>query len=264
MVAGLSHPNIVALFDVGDGYLVTELVDGEPVSGKVGVARALEIAAEIADGVAAAHEAGIVHRDLKPANILVRRDGRVKILDFGLAKVRGRPAASAANSTETLQTNPGAVMGTAGYMSPEQVRGSDVDARSDIFNIGLILHEVLTGQRAFRGDTGVEVMAAILKRSPRFYPNRSHPRCAGLLHGVYKSNLRIAFNRPATWRSPCGSAYLRVIHHKRQERARTNGDWRPSSLSSPASLSPSQALSCPRTGSPSENHGCKCEWAGRR
>jgi serine/threonine protein kinase len=169
-VAALNHPNIVAMYDVGEGYLVTELVDGEPIGGNAGRARALDISAQIADGLAAAHEACIVHRDLKPANVLLRRDGRVKILDFGLAKVDGRAAAEAASSTVTMQTQPGIVMGTAGYMSPEQVRGRELDARSDIFNIGLILYELLTGERAFRADSGVEVMAAILNQEPAPLP----------------------------------------------------------------------------------------------
>jgi eukaryotic-like serine/threonine-protein kinase len=163
-VAALSHPNIVTLYDVGDGYIITELVDGEPLRrAKPNLRKALDIAVQTASGLAAAHEAGIVHRDLKPGNILLTRDGRPKILDFGLAKVAPARAA-AASETVTARTEPGTVMGTVGYMSPEQVRGADVDQRSDIFNLGLILHEFLSGQRTFQGDTSVEVMAAILKQ----------------------------------------------------------------------------------------------------
>ena len=168
-VAGLNHPNIVAIYDVGTdsgvSFFISELVDGEPLHGKkLGLRKALDITTQIARGLAAAHAAGIVHRDLKPDNILLTRDGRVKILDFGLAKVSGtHTAAAAPTETLTVHTEPGMVMGTVGYMSPEQVRGREADARSDIFNVGLILHELLTGQRAFRGDTSVEVMTAVLK-----------------------------------------------------------------------------------------------------
>jgi eukaryotic-like serine/threonine-protein kinase len=168
-VAALNHPNIVAVYDVGAeggvSFIVSELVDGEPLRGKKpGVRKCLDIGVQIARGLAAAHAAGIVHRDLKPENVLLTRDGRVKILDFGLAKVTAAKASgAAATETVTVHTEPGMVMGTVGYMSPEQVRGKDADPRSDIFSTGLILHELLTGQRAFRGDTSVEVMTAILK-----------------------------------------------------------------------------------------------------
>src|SRR5260370_33988862 len=155
----LSHPNIGAVFDVGaeDGisYIVSELVDGESLRGaKFGLRKTLDIAVQIADGLAAAHDARIVHRDLKPDNILLTRDGRAKILDFGLAKVRPeRPeqAAAAATGTLALRTEPGVVRGTVGYMSPERVRGLAGDHRSDIFSFGVILRDLLTGQRACRG-----------------------------------------------------------------------------------------------------------------
>ncbi|SPF43382.1 Serine/threonine protein kinase [Candidatus Sulfopaludibacter sp. SbA4] len=169
-VAALNHPNIVAIHDVGENYIVTELVDGEPLrGGKFGFRKTVDIAAQIAAGLAAAHDAGIVHRDLKPENILLTREGRVKILDFGLAK---RQVAHAAGYTETLsvRTAPGTVMGTVGYMSPEQVRGLDVDHRSDLFSFGLILYELLAGKRAYTGDTSVEIMTAILKNDPPELP----------------------------------------------------------------------------------------------
>jgi WD40 repeat protein len=171
-VAALSHPNIVAVHDVGaeNGvfYIVSELVDGESIrSAKFGLRKTLDIAVQIASGLGAAHAAGIIHRDLKPDNILLTRDGRVKILDFGLAKLTPTQAPSAADAdaeTMTMNTGPGMVMGTAGYMSPEQVRGLDVDNRSDIFSFGVILHELLAGKRAFHGETSAETMTAILKQ----------------------------------------------------------------------------------------------------
>ena len=165
-VAALNHPNIVAVYDVGEGYMVSELVEGGSLRGaKLGLRKALDVAAQIAGGLAAAHEAGIVHRDLKPDNILLTRDGRAKVLDFGLAKMSApRSHAAAATETVTARTEPGTVMGTVGYMSPEQVRGEDLDHRSDIFNLGLILHELLSGKRTFHSDTSVETLTAILKQ----------------------------------------------------------------------------------------------------
>jgi eukaryotic-like serine/threonine-protein kinase len=163
-VAALNHPNIVAIYDVGDGYIVSELVDGEPLCGGIlSVRRTIEIALQIASGLAAAHDAGIVHRDLKPDNILLTRDGRPKILDFGLAKVLEKTAAIH-GQTVTVRTEAGVVMGTPGYMSPEQVRGVAADHRSDIFSFGVILHELLTGKRAFCSETSAETMTAILKQ----------------------------------------------------------------------------------------------------
>ncbi|HXI02124.1 MAG TPA: protein kinase, partial [Candidatus Saccharimonadales bacterium] len=174
----LNHPNILGVFDVGaDGeihYVVTELLEGETLRRKLGGSpvaprRAAEYAVQVAHGLAAAHEKGIVHRDLKPENIFVTRDGRVKILDFGLAKLtKTEPAPGGASElpTEGAATEPGAVMGTVGYMSPEQVRGQPADHRSDIFSFGTILYEMLSGRRPFQGDSAVEVMNAVLKEDP--------------------------------------------------------------------------------------------------
>ena len=162
-VAALNHPNIVAIYDVGDGYIVSELVDGEPLrAGKLSLRRTIEAAVQIASGLAAAHDAGIAHRDLKPDNILLTRDGRPKILDFGLAKVQATRA-PAEGETVTVRTEAGVVMGTPGYMSPEQVRGLATDHRSDIFSFGVILHELLSGKRAFHGETSMDTMQAILR-----------------------------------------------------------------------------------------------------
>ena len=183
-VAALNHPNILALYDIGreDGrpYLVSELLEGQTLrtmleSGPVAVRKAGELGVQIASGLAAAHEKGIVHRDLKPENIFVTKDGRAKILDFGLAKLTQPSAAqSSASDGATLTSSPteaGTVMGTAGYMAPEQVRGEPVDHRTDIFAFGSVLYEMISGQRAFRRDTAAETMTAILKEEP---PDLSH------------------------------------------------------------------------------------------
>jgi len=172
-VGALNHPNIVAVYDVGEddgrAYMVSELVEGEPLRavidrGPVSSRRLIEIAAQIADGLAAAHSAGITHRDLKPENIMIARDGRTKILDFGLAKQTIKPAGD--ETATTAFSQPGVVMGTVGYMSPEQVRGAPVDPRSDIFSFGCILYELATGKRAFQGESAAEVMSAIVRDEP--------------------------------------------------------------------------------------------------
>jgi serine/threonine protein kinase len=171
--AALNHPNIVSIFHVGqyDGspYIVTELLQGETLrdrlrKGPMRLRQVLDHGVELARGLAAAHDAGIVHRDLKPENIWLTKDGRLKILDFGLAKLDPAKAASTDGSTVSLQQQsaPGHVLGTVGYMSPEQVRGQTADTRSDIFAVGLILHEMLTGKPAFRKATSAETMTAIL------------------------------------------------------------------------------------------------------
>ncbi len=170
-VAALNHPNIVALYDVGDGYLVSELVDGKPLqSVKLALPKLLNVAVQIANGLAAAHAAGITHRDLKPGNILLTRDGRAKILDFGLAKMAQPRAGAAATETVTAQTEPGTVMGTEGYMSPEQLRNQEEEGRSDIFSLGVILHEMLSGARPCRGETSTDIMHAILREDPPELP----------------------------------------------------------------------------------------------
>src|SRR5208282_2407381 len=136
-------------------------------SGSIAVRKALECALQIAHGLAAAHEKGIIHRDLKPDNLFVTKDGRVKILDFGLAKLtQPEPGIHTSLPTMTQGTEAGVVMGTAGYMSPEQVRGATVDPRSDIFSFGAILYEMLSGKRAFHRDTAADTMSAILKEDP--------------------------------------------------------------------------------------------------
>jgi len=168
-VATLNHSNIIAIYDVGmeDGtpYIVTELIDGEPLrAGVFALWKSLDCAVQIANGIAAAHDAGVVHRDLKPDNIVLTRDGRIKILDFGLARTSASRTAAAADETLTIHTEPGVVLGTVGYMSPEQVRGKEADQRSDIFSFGVVLYELLSGGRAFHGETAAETMTAILKQ----------------------------------------------------------------------------------------------------
>jgi Tol biopolymer transport system component len=162
LLAGLNHPNILGIFDIGDSYVVMELVEGSTLRGaQLPLRKVLDIGAQIAEGLAAAHGAGITHRDLKPDNVMVTKDGRVKILDFGLAKVRGPQRGE--EESRTAVSDPGAVMGTVGYMSPEQVRAQAVDGRSDIFSLGVLLHELIRGERPFLGDSAAEVMAAIAK-----------------------------------------------------------------------------------------------------
>ena len=176
-VAALSHPNILAIFDFGthEGttYAVTELLEGETLRGKIETGpisqkQAVDYALQVVKGLSAAHEKGIVHRDLKPENLFVTRDGHLKILDFGLAKkVEAVAPEEQTNApTGSGHTEPGVVMGTAGYMSPEQIKGLPVDHRSDIFSFGAILYELLSGKKAFRRQTNAETMAAILMQEP--------------------------------------------------------------------------------------------------
>ncbi|HTR01552.1 MAG TPA: serine/threonine-protein kinase, partial [Thermoanaerobaculia bacterium] len=170
----LNHPNITAVYDIGsaDGapYVVQELLEGETLrsmlaSGKMAQRRVLDYALQIAHGLAAAHDKGIVHRDLKPENLFVTNSGRVKILDFGLAKLTQVETSGPQTNLPTA-TEPGVVMGTLGYMSPEQVKGKPADARSDLFAFGAIFYEMLSGKRAFHGDSAGETMASILKEDP--------------------------------------------------------------------------------------------------
>src|SRR5579862_3903973 len=180
-VAALNHPNIVAVYDVGVQdevvFLVQELVDGEPLRnfierGELTLRKSIALAGQIAEGLAAAHRAGIVHRDLKPENIMVTPQGRAKILDFGLARQSGAFSNDSEERTKTLvQTQEGAILGTLGYMSPEQVRGKTADARSDIFSFGAVFYEMLGAKRAFASDSAADTLSAILKEDPADLPD---------------------------------------------------------------------------------------------
>jgi Tol biopolymer transport system component len=182
--AALNHPNILAVYDVGtldrQPYIISELLEGETLrdrlssaAGALPARKAIEYAVQLAHGLAAAHQKGIVHRDLKPENVFIDSSGRVKILDFGLAKLTERDSPVSAMSvlpTKAPDTVPGVVMGTIGYMSPEQVRGQQADHRADIFALGTVLYEMLSGRRAFRRDTTIDTMTAILKEDPPDLP----------------------------------------------------------------------------------------------
>jgi Tol biopolymer transport system component len=187
-VAALNHPNILAVFDIGQHngspFLVSELLEGETLRtvldrGALPQRKAIDYGVQIAQGLAAAHEKGIVHRDLKPENIFVTKDGRIKILDFGLAKLALKPGAERTEPNEITLTSShtaaGVVMGTASYMAPEQVRGDAVDPRTDIFAFGAVLYEMLSGKRAFRRDTAPETMTAVLKEDPPELANSGFP-----------------------------------------------------------------------------------------
>ncbi len=175
--SALNHPNILVVHDIaadgGTPYVVSELLEGETLRKRIagtplGQRRAIDYALQIANGLAAAHEKGIIHRDLKPDNIFITNDGRVKILDFGLAKLTQLDGNQSQTDVPTrrVDTDPGVVMGTVGYMSPEQLKGRAVDQRSDIFSFGAILYEMLSGRRAFHGESAAETMSAILKEDP--------------------------------------------------------------------------------------------------
>jgi serine/threonine protein kinase len=237
-LAALNHPNILTIHDAGvhEGapYLVSELLEGATLreelnGGALPIRKAADYALQIARGLAAAHGKGIIHRDLKPENIFVTTDGRVKILDFGLAKLQenlksqisdlksaGADAPTLAESTEA-----GKVMGTPAYMSPEQVRGEPVDHRTDIFAFGCVLYEMLSGTRAFRRDTPVESMHAVLKEeAPDLGAHTVTPTFRRPSHGSSSAALK---KNPTTAFNPRGispSHYLRFLHPTCQNRLR--------------------------------------------
>ena len=163
-VASLNHPHICQLYDVGPDFLVMEFIRGTPVGPATDTRVLLDQATQMADGLVAAHAAGIVHRDLKPANIMVTPDGHVKILDFGLALMTAPTEVTLA--TATVITNPGTTVGTIAYMSPEQARGLELDARTDLWSLGVVLYEMATGVRPFEGATSAVIFEAILRDAP--------------------------------------------------------------------------------------------------
>src|SRR5215831_2171849 len=185
-VAALNHPNLLGIHDVGEytgcPFLVSELLEGESLRtlldrGPMPQRKGVEFAVQVAQGLAAAHEKGIIHRDLKPENLFLTRDGRAKILDFGLAKLvqKNSQELSEGVTLTSSHTAPGIVLGTASYMAPEQVRGEPTDARTDIFAFGAVLFEIFSGQRAFRRDTPAETMTAVLREDPVEPVDASHP-----------------------------------------------------------------------------------------
>src|SRR5207248_1695936 len=177
-IAGLNHPNIMTIYEVGSAdstrYIASELIHGETLHqrlarGRIELNEAIEIAIQVASALAAAHSAGVVHRDIKPENIMLRPDGYVKVLDFGIAKlIEQRPPSNGyeVGTTAALQTRPGLVLGTGHYMSPEQTRGQKVDARSDIWSLGVVLYEMVEGSPPFRGETPSDCIVSILTMEP--------------------------------------------------------------------------------------------------
>jgi serine/threonine protein kinase len=160
-VAALNHPHICQIYDVGPDYLVLEHIEGKPLQGPLPAPEAVRLAIQIASALEEAHGHGILHRDLKPANILITVKGTAKLLDFGLAKF------AAAAGSDITQTVEGTVMGTAAYMSPEQAQGKPLDERSDIFSLGAVLYELVSGDRAFSGSSMVDVLSAVVRDEPR-------------------------------------------------------------------------------------------------
>src|SRR5579862_3292978 len=194
-IAALNHSHVCTLFDVGPNYLVMELVEGATLAeriaqGPLPLDEALAVARQIADALEAAHEKGIVHRDLKPVNIKVRPDGTVKVLDFGLAK--SAEQAELTSDSPTMLSVAGMILGTAGYMAPEQARGKMVDKRADIWAFGVVLYEMLTGERPFEGETVSDSLAAILKEQPDLnrVPGKVRPLLRRCLEKDPKKRLR--------------------------------------------------------------------------
>src|SRR5262249_37731342 len=176
--SALNHPNIITIHEIGESesrhFITTEFIEGRTLrqviaAGKLGALATIDIASQIASALAAAHQAGIVHRDIKPENVMIRPDGIVKVLDFGLAKLTERYVSDSDSEPQTvalIDTDPGMIMGTATYMSPEQVRALKVDARTDVFSLGIVIYEMLTGHTPFEGPSVADVMSRVLNREP--------------------------------------------------------------------------------------------------
>jgi serine/threonine-protein kinase len=208
----LNHPNIAAIHDLaesnGSKYLVLELVDGETLAdwiarGPIPVEDALPIAKGIYEALEAAHEKGVIHRDLKPGNIKIKADGTVKVLDFGLAKaVEGSMASETSSNSPTMSmaaTKVGIVLGTAAYMSPEQARGKPVDKRADIWAFAVVLYEMITGERLFRGEDAVEILAAVVHGKPDLNSARIPPNVRRVLERCLEKDPRSDCETSAVW-----------------------------------------------------------------
>jgi serine/threonine-protein kinase len=203
-IASLNHPNVCTLYDVGPNYLVMELVEGRTLAeriaqGAIPPDETLAIAKQIADALEAAHETGITHRDLKPGNIKIKPDGMVKVLDFGLAKMGGTPTTHS-DTSPTLTVGPtqaGVILGTAAYMAPEQARGKDVDRRADIWAFGVVLYEMLTGQRLFQGDDATETLASVIKDEPKW--ERLPPQVRRLVRSCLKKDPKQRLQAIGDW-----------------------------------------------------------------
>ena len=200
--SALNHPNILTIYEIGTDpgahFIATEFIDGETLRQQMmhttlTINEAIDISLQVASALASAHTAGIIHRDIKPDNIMVRRDGIVKVLDFGLAKLTERWRTDEvdrdAATRAMVQTEPGTVMGTTAYMSPEQARGAEVDTRTDVWSLGVVLYEMVTGQEPFKSETASDTNAAILKTEP---PPLSHlvPDIPGELERIVKKALQ--------------------------------------------------------------------------
>jgi len=208
VLASLNHPNIAAIYDLQEAhglrYLVLELVEGETLAdriarGPIPVEEALDIAKNICEALEAAHEKGIVHRDLQPANIKLTPDGKVKVLDFGLAKAMAgtAPTTTLSNSPTLVSgTMGGAIIGTAAYMSPEQARGREADQRSDVFAFGCVLYEMLTGRQAFQGEDVSDILAAVLRTEPDFnlLPAKLNPKIREVLRRCLEKNPKLRWH----------------------------------------------------------------------
>jgi TolB-like protein/Tfp pilus assembly protein PilF len=229
--SALNHPNIVTIHEVGHegsvDYIVMEMLEGQSLrqalrAGPLPVGVAIELATAIADGLSAAHDEGIVHRDLKPENLFLTWEGRVKVLDFGLAKRVGHEPEEPASSPEgTVDTEPGAILGTVGYMSPEQAQGGAADRRSDVFSLGAVLYEMLTGQRAFKRSTALETMTAIVRDEPA--PLSDHGAFPSGLQRVVRACLR----KEPDQRFQSARDLVRALEALEPEAAVARAPWRP-------------------------------------
>ena len=236
-VAAMSHPNILAIFDIGGedsiSYAVTELLDGETLGrrlerGALPWTRAVELGAAIAEGLCAAHAKGIVHRDLKPDNIFLTADSRVKVLDFGLARWQSAAVATDETTAIGASTQPGTLLGTVGYMSPEQVRGEVAGPSSDIFSFGCVLYEMIAGRRAFLRETAAQTMSAILDTEPLPVADCGHPIPEALEGLIAECLEKSRTERIATMREVAGALKGMSIAAAKSEPVRMTSPGRPS------------------------------------